>query len=99
MNLGKAIKSVRKQKGFKQNEFAKICNITQAYLSQIESNNKEPNLSTLKIIAKNLGIPLPILCFMSIDENDISPEKEEAFQMISPSIKALINQFFVNPES
>lgn len=63
MDLGETIKSIRKQKGLKQNEFAQLCNITQAYLSQIENNLKEPNLSTLRVISNNLGIPLPILFF------------------------------------
>ncbi|WP_396601663.1 helix-turn-helix domain-containing protein [Algibacter sp. R77976] len=94
MDLGLAIKSIRKQKGLKQNQFAELCDITPSYLSQIENNNKEPNLSILKIISNNLGTPLPILFFLSLDNDDINPEKKEAFQMIAPSIKSLVNQFF-----
>ncbi|QHI37799.1 hypothetical protein IMCC3317_31820 [Kordia antarctica] len=94
MDLGLAIKSIRKQKGLNQNQFAQLCDITQAYLSQIENNNKEPNLSTLKTISNELEMPLPILFFLSIDSNDISPEKVDAFNIIAPSVKSLINQFF-----
>lgn len=94
MNLGLAIKSIRKQKGFKQNQFAELCDITQAYLSQIENNRKEPNLSILKEISKNLKTPLPILFFLSMDNEDVSPGKKEAYQMIAPSVKSLVNQFF-----
>ena len=94
MNLGITIKSIRKQQGLKQNQFAALCDITQAYLSQIENNKKEPNLSTLKVISNNLGTPLPILFFLSIDIDDIAPEKKDAFEIIGPSIKSLINQFF-----
>lgn len=95
MDLGLAIKSIRKQKGLKQNQFAELCEITPSYLSQIENNNKEPNLSILKIISNNLGTPLPILFFLSLDNDDVKPEKREAFKMIAPSIKSLVNQFFV----
>lgn len=94
MDLGLAIKSIRKQKGLKQNQFAELCEITPSYLSQIENNNKEPNLSVLKIISNNLGTPLPILFFLSLDNDDINPERKEAFKMIAPSIKSLVNQFF-----
>lgn len=94
MDLGLAIKSIRKQKGLKQNQFAELCDITQAYLSQIENNRKEPNLSILKEISKNLKTPLPILFFLSMDNEDVSPEKKEAFEMVAPSVKSLINQFF-----
>lgn len=94
MDLGLAIKLMRKQKGLKQNQFAALCNITPSYLSQIESNNKEPNLSTLKVISGNLETPLPILFFLALDNDDVKPEKKEAFKMIAPSIKSLVNQFF-----
>ena len=95
MDLGHTIKSIRKQKGLKQNKFAELCKITQSYLSQIENNLKEPNLSTLKIISNNLETPLPILFFLSLDSRDVKPEKAEAFKMIAPSVKSLVNQFFV----
>ena len=95
MDLGQTIKSIRMQKGLKQNQFAELCEITQAYLSQIENNLKEPNLSTLKVISDKLETPLPILFFLSLDNNDVKPEKAEAFKMIAPSVKSLVNQFFV----
>jgi transcriptional regulator with XRE-family HTH domain len=94
MNLGNVIKDIRKQKGQTQAEFASVCNITQTYLSQIESNLKEPNLSTLKIISEKLDIPLPILFFLSLTEDDVQPSKRKAFEIIRPSVKSLVNEFF-----
>ena len=94
MNLGTVIKNIRKQKGQTQAEFASVCGITQTYLSQIEGNLKEPNLSTLKEISNNLDVPLPILFFLSLDENDVNPEKRKAFEIINPSVKSLVSEFF-----
>src|ERR1700722_7471606 len=94
MKLGTAIKAMRIKTGLKQLELAQRCDITQTYLSQIENNLKEPNISTLKHIATNLNIPLPILFFLSIEENDISPLKRSAFKMIDGPIKSMINEFF-----
>lgn len=94
MNLGQTIKNIRKQKGQTQSEFANVCAITQTYLSQIENNLKEPTMGTLKLISSKLDIPLPILFFLSLNEEDVDPEKRIAFQIISPSIKSLINEFF-----
>ena len=96
MDLGSIIKNIRKRKGQSQMEFAQSCGITQTYLSQIENNQKEPNLSTLKDISKNLDIPLPILFFLSLNEEDIPQEKRQAFEIISPSVKSLINEFFTS---
>lgn len=94
MDLGSIIKNIRKQKGQTQCELALSCGITQTYLSQIESNLKEPNLSTLKSISDNLNVPLPILFFLSMTEDDVLPNKRKAFQIVSPSVKSLVNEFF-----
>ncbi len=95
MNLGMKIKQLRKQKSLNQSEFASLCGITQTYLSQIENNQKEPNISTLKKISLELEIPLPILFFLSMDENDVKPEKREAFNLVNPSVNSLVvNEFF-----
>ncbi len=94
MELGSAIKNFRIQKGIKQNTLAEKCEISQTYLSQIENNVKEPNLSTLRIISKNLGIPLPVLVFMSLDESDITPQKRASYKHIEASIKSMLTAFF-----
>lgn len=95
MDLGSAIKRIRKEKGFTQSFLSEKCGITQTYLSQIESNTKEPNISTVKKIAESLDIPLPVLFFLAIDSDDITPEKQEAFKMIESSVKSLITKFFL----
>ncbi|HMK05982.1 MAG TPA: helix-turn-helix transcriptional regulator [Flavobacterium sp.] len=99
MNLGPTIKNLRQQKGLTQTEFALKAGITQTYLSQIENNLKDPNISVLKKLAEELAVPLPIIFFLSIDQTDIAPEKRDAFDKLGQSAKALINEFFVNPSS
>jgi transcriptional regulator with XRE-family HTH domain len=99
MNLGGTIKMLRQQKGLNQKDFAKKCAITPTYLSQIETNQKEPNLSKLHIIAEALEIPLPILFFLSLTGDDIKPEKRQAYEVLGPSVKSLINEFFNNTQS
>jgi len=94
MDLGTTIRNIRKQRGQTQNEFATSCGITQTYLSQIETNLKEPNLSTLKEISNSLEVPLPILFFLSLNNEDVKPEKRDAFNLINPSVKSLVNEFF-----
>ena len=94
MNLGATIKNLRKQRGQTQDEFASLCGITQTYLSQIESNQKEPNLSTLRAISEQMNVPLPIMFFLSMTEDDIPASKREAFGIVNPSVKSLVNEFF-----
>ena len=94
MDLGTAIKSIRKQKKLTQGEFASFCKISQTYLSQIENNMKEPNLSVLKTISDKLNVPLPILFFLSLTDEDVQPSKRKAFEIVGPAIKSMVNEFF-----
>jgi transcriptional regulator with XRE-family HTH domain len=94
MDLGTTIKNIRNQRGQTQKSFASLCGITQTYLSQIENNLKEPNLSTLKSISRILRLPLPILFFLSMTEEDVHPNKRKAFSIVNPSVKSLVNEFF-----
>jgi transcriptional regulator with XRE-family HTH domain len=96
MDLGSTIKDIRKQKGIKQNALADLCKISQTYLSQIENNQKEPNISTLKEISAQLHIALPILFFLSLNEADIPQSKRDVFQIISPTVKTLIKDLIAD---
>ena len=93
MNIGNTIKELRRKKGLKQGELANKSDITQAYLSKIENNVKEPTITLLKNIACSLDVPLPILFFHSLTPEDIDPKKREAFQILLPSIKGMVESF------
>lgn len=96
MNVGQTIKDFRKKKGIKQGEFSKMCEITQTYLSLIESNQKEPNLSLLKTISENLEVPLAILVFLSLDINDVPDGKKDLYKILEPSLKDMVTQIYTN---
>lgn len=96
MDVGTTIKQFRKKIGVNQQELADKSNITQAYLSQIENNKKDPNLSTLAAIADSLGVPLPILFFSSVSESDVPEHKKEAYAIMAPAINEMISSLFLN---
>jgi transcriptional regulator with XRE-family HTH domain len=94
MDLGSTIKNLRKQRKQTQDEFATRCGITQTYLSQIENNLKEPNMSVLDEISKQLKIPLPLLFFFSMTDSDIPENKRKDFMTLAPALKSFINELF-----
>lgn len=99
MEIGTTIKDFRKLNGIKQKDLASKAKISSTYLSQIESNTKDPTLSTLKAISKSLDMPLPLLLFISINNNDIPKSKRQAFNTIYPTIKIFIESLFSNRSS
>ena len=50
------IRSLRQQKGLTIEQFAKVCGLSYAPISRIETNLIKPNLETLDKIAEGLGI-------------------------------------------
>lgn len=98
MNIGSAIRSTRKLRGLKQKDLADLCNISSGFLSQIESNQRDFNLSTLETIGKQLNVPLPILFLMALEESDIPNQKKDTFRIISPVFKNLINEVWMHDE-
>ena len=94
MNLGDAIKTQRKRLNLSQGALAEAMGITQAYLSQIEKNKKEPNLSTLKLLSEKLDIPLPVLFFKALDDSDVPVEKKDAYGIINKSLNEMVNSIF-----
>lgn len=94
MNIGTIIKDLRKKAGLSQGELAEVCDLSQSYLSQVEKNKRDPHFSTLTTIAAQLSIPLPVLVFLALDEEDIPEKKKEAFQILFPSIRAFLIELF-----
>jgi len=95
MNLGKTIKDSRIMH-FKGNQydFAEALGITQSYLSLLENNKKKPSPDLIKKIGDVCEIPLVIMLWHSLDENDVSEDKKESFKLLKPSLDALLKEVF-----
>ena len=99
MNIGNAIRHFRKRNRLTQSQLAETAGISQTYLSQIESNLREPHISTLGSLSESLRIPLPILMFYSLESSDIPNEKQALFNSVDASVKSLINELIKVPQA
>lgn len=71
MNIGKAIKELRKKAGLNQTELATKVGIQQTALSQIEAGTRNPQQSTLIGIAATLKMSVAGLYVHAIGIDDI----------------------------
>lgn len=55
------MKRLRAAAGFSQKEFAARLDVSQSYLSQIESDRREPTIPLVRRMAAELGVPSVIL--------------------------------------
>jgi len=58
IDLGGKLRLIRKNKGLTLSEIAEETGISSSYLSEIERGNVKPSISTIKKIAKVLGVPV-----------------------------------------
>lgn len=84
--LGETIKTLRKEKGYSQQGFAKKLNLNNPYYNCIENDKQEPSIPTLRNICKHLDINIHILFIMSLKREDVPEEKRKQYDFIMPSI-------------
>ena len=65
-DIGKRLKSIRKQAGVSQRELAKRAGVTNSTISMIEKNSVSPSISSLKKVLS--GIPMSMLEFFNTEE-------------------------------
>lgn len=92
MELKKTIKRILKSKGISQKELAAGIGKSGTAVSQILNGEYHGTADTMEKIANYIQVPLPIISFMSLSEEDISPEKKAAFRLLKPTIDNLINE-------
>ena len=97
MNLGNAVKELRKKRGLTQGNFCEQIGITQSYLSQVEKGHKEPSIDVLKKIANALDTPMPVLFWFTLTEEDVDESKVEVFKLLKPSVDSLVDAFLIKP--
>ena len=94
MNVIATIRSLRADKKMSQAQLATLAGLSTTYIALVESGKKSTTLISLQKISEALGIPFPILSFMSLDVQDIKPEKRDAYNVIAPAINSMLKSFF-----
>lgn len=92
MDLGRAIKLCRAQKGLTQAELAKRANMSVSYLSLLEQNKRDPTLSTIEKLAFALNVPFSILIFLAAGKNEFSGIDDELAEKLSHTALSFLHE-------
>lgn len=92
MNLGSAIKKIRKKTGYTQYELAKKANISTTSLSQIENNDKRPRERTMRKLTAAMEIPESIIYILAIERTDVPDSSRAIYDLLFPSIVVMALQ-------
>lgn len=107
MHIGQSIRILRKnvkctqgepttRVGVSQSEFASSVGITQSYLSGIENGHAKPSFDILEKIAKRIDVPLAVLFWFGVEEEDVGEGKIDFYQSLKPVIDKMIMSLFID---
>jgi len=91
INFGGVIKKYREERKLKQTDLAKSIGITSTYISAIENNRKEPSISLLTSISKELDIPAEIFFWDAIQISDKIASKDRKIIILA---KKIVKEYF-----
>ena len=83
MNIGHALKMCRSARKLSLDALAELTELSQSYLSMIESNKREPTLATVEKIAKALNVPTPIIMFLAAEKDELKGFDAETSSRLS----------------
>ena len=90
MDLGKAIKIIRKRKGLKQKEFATLCGISVNAMVSIEYNRTFPSKTTIRNICDVLEVPVAYLLLLCLTDEDIPENSKHLFNLLYEPMRKLL---------
>lgn len=87
MDIGTALKMIRKKKGYTQKQLADKCGLSQTAISNLEKGVSFITKTNLHDICKELGVPVAYVLFLSISEEDIPESKRALFDALGGPLK------------
>ena len=87
MDLGNAIKTLRKQKKITQKQLAELSEISTNALCSIETGQSFPSKATITKICSSLKIPESYLLLFNITEDDIPEDKRVLYRALAEPLK------------
>lgn len=83
MKLGKAIRLCREHRGISRTSLASKAELSVSYISLLEQDKRDPNLSKVKRIANALEVPMSILLFLAVDKREFESINLEMAEKLS----------------
>lgn len=90
MDIGRAIKTIRKERGLTQNELSSKIGISNNGISQIECGHVFPSKQNIDKICKVLEVPQSYLLLFSISDEDVPKDARVLLDALIPPLKKIL---------
>ncbi len=90
MDIGRAIKLCRSQKGWTLRDLSKRSGMAVSHLSMIEHNKRDASMSAMQALANAFGMPLNVLVFLAADTKELAGISDELKEKLSRAALELL---------
>lgn len=91
VNIGRAIKLCRSQKGWTLRDLSKRAGMTVSHLSMIERNQRDASMTAMQALATAFGMPLNVLIFLAADSQELAGISNELKEKLSRAALELLS--------
>jgi transcriptional regulator with XRE-family HTH domain len=90
LDIGRAIKLCRSQKGWTLRDLSKRTGMTTSHLSMIERNQRDASMTAMQTLANAFGMPLNVLIFLAADTKELTGISNELKEKLSRAALELL---------
>lgn len=94
MTIGEVIKLLLKKKNITQLQLAVEIGKSTTAISQIVKGQYSPTAETLDKISKVINVPVPVMYFLTISDDDVPDDKKQLYNLLAPSMNKFLNDIF-----
>jgi len=94
MTIGQVIKLLLKKKNISQVELSEKIGKSTTAISQIVKGQYSPTAETLEKISKVVEVPVPVMHFLTISDDDVPDDKKQLYNLLAPSMNKFLNDIF-----
>ena len=93
MNIGEAIKILRKKRGVTQQELAERSGITQGFLSLVERGEREPALTFVDQVSRALKVPPQLVLLLACERHPRGRRYARPLRRITSALDELLRAY------
>ena len=90
MNIGNAIKEIRKEKRISRKNLASASGISVTALYNIENDLSMPSANNLQRIRRALDVPMSYILVFSVEDEDVPEDKRVLFRQMFLMLKQFL---------
>lgn len=94
MFLGYGIRAARKRAGLTQQQLSDAVGVTMEYVSMLENGRRECSISLLHRLSQVCGVPVPIIVYLSMTEDDAPMHHKDDYRVLKPKADSILGYIF-----